>query len=183
MVQMELIGKRQHHLAGVDDRAQVVGHFLMGFHGRVFGHDLAIRNNLVQWSADLHPKTGKRFLGYSRSSDLCSVIHWPAPGLECCREISTCLLIRRGLGSPHWVRAASLHSRSTIFTGLSMVAESILPSDKLTTISSLNISLPAAARYFPSSRFCTSTQLLGVSATGWRIHSAVSLTSGFFGGT
>lgn len=69
-----------------------------------------------------------------------------------------------GFGAPHWATLESVHSRSMFCTRLSMVAERIMPSDRLSTISSINVSLPTAPRNVPSYILCTVTQLLGVSA-------------------
>jgi hypothetical protein len=50
--------------------------------------------------------------------------------------------------------------------GLSMLAESILPSAVLMVIVTSNVSLPTPAAYFPFFVFFTSTQLFAESATG-----------------
>src|ERR1700722_2510549 len=85
-------------------------------------------------------------------------------------------------GASHCVNAASVPPLAMVLTGLSIVAERIFPSTRLMVSSSVNVSWPTEARYLPGS-LSTSTQLLGVSATGVCIHTAGSVTCDFSGGT
>src|ERR1700722_14846516 len=84
-------------------------------------------------------------------------------------------------GASHCVNASLVHMRAMVLTGLYMVAERIFPSTRLMVNSSVNVSWPTEAQYLPGS-LSTSTQLLGVSATGVCIHAAGSVTCDFSGG-
>src|SRR5215212_385693 len=89
---------------------------------------------------------------------------------------------RGRLGVAALGQAASEQARVTLVTGFSIFADMILPFEVSTFSVTSNTSLPTEAAN-PVAVFCTSTQLLGVSATRVRIQSAGSRILGTDGGT
>jgi len=68
-----------------------------------------------------------------------------ADACQCSSAISTCRWIVCGCATPHLVSAASSQRRVLVTTGLSILAESILPSAVLTMIVMSKVSLPTPA--------------------------------------